>query len=138
MKYIKTLTLVLTMIWTASYGQTGKDSLTCYTTAELQKIALKVVLANELDTVLKLTQQELFNQTVVTDKQMDIIIANYEIIVSKDSIISKHDNIIDLKDKELIKRDKIIAKQETQKKLLKTGWIASVGVMIVTMLFISI
>jgi len=126
------------MIWTASYGQTGKDSLTCYTTAELQKIALKVVLANELDTVLKLTQQELFNQTVVTDKQMDIIIANYEIIVSKDSIISKHDNIIDLKDKELIKRDKIIAKQETQKKLLKTGWIASVGVMIVTMLFISI
>lgn len=138
MKYIKTLILVLTMTWTVSYGQTGKDSLTCYTTAELQKIALKVVLANELDTVLKLTQQELFNQTVITDKQMDIIIANYEIIISKDSIISKHDKIIDLKDKELIKRDNIIAKQETQKKLLKTGWIASVGVMIVTMLFISI
>lgn len=138
MKYIKTLPLVLTMIWTVSYGQTGKDSLTCYTTAELQKIALKVVLANELDTVLKLTQEELFNQSVITDKQMDIIIANYEIIRSKDSIISKHDNIIDLKDKELIKRDNIIAKQETQKKLLKTGWIASIGVMIVTMLFISI
>lgn len=130
--------MALTMTWTASYAQTGKDSLTCYTTAEMQKIALKVVLANELDTLLKLTQQELLNQLIITDKQFDQIISNYEIIISKDSIISKHDKIIDLKDKELIKLDKIIAKQETQKKLLKTGWIASVGVMIVTMLFISI
>ena len=138
MKYIKTLALLLIMNWTVSYGQTGKDTLTCYTNAELQKIAMQVVLANELDTVLKLSQQELINQSVIISKQVNQLISKDGIILSKDSIISKHDKIIDLKDKELIKRDKIISKQETQKKLLKTGWIASVGLMIVTMLFIAI
>lgn len=138
MKYIKTLILLLTMSWTASYGQVGKDTLTCYTNAELQKIAVKVVLANELDTVLKLSQQEIINQSIIIEKQMDQIMANYMMLVSKDSIISKHNEIIILKDYELIKRNKLIAKQETQKKLLKTGWIASVGIMIVTMLAIAI
>lgn len=126
------------MSWTASYGQVGKDTLTCYTNAELQKIAVKVVLANELDTVLKLSQQEIINQSIIIEKQMDQIMANYMMLVSKDSIISKHNEIIILKDYELIKRNKLIAKQETQKKLLKTGWIASVGIMIVTMLAIAI
>lgn len=138
MKYIKTLILLLTMSWTASYGQVGKDTLTCYTNAELQKIAVKVVLANELDTVLKLSQQEIINQSIIIEKQMDQIMVNYMMLVSKDSIISKHNEIIILKDYELIKRNKLIAKQETQKKLLKTGWIASVGIMIVTMLAIAI
>ncbi len=130
--------MLLTINWTASYGQTGKDSLTCYTNAEMQKIAIKVILANELDTILKLSQQQVINQDLIIEKQMDQIITNYLMLASKDSIISKHDKIIVLKDSELIKCNKLIAKQETQKKLLKTGWIASVGIMIVTMLAIAI
>ena len=106
---------------TALYGQTG-DSLTCYTNQELQKIAKKLVQANEYETLLKITNKQL------TEKDTAIVALKYA-IHAKDSIIQNKQDIILLKDNIITVKDNDIAtltndntKLKKQKKFFKIAF----------------
>lgn len=85
--------------WTASYAQvwidpnTG-DTLTCYDTETLRKIATKVTYANECDTLLKLSDQEIAHLDSTIVLQTIMLTNKNEIIANKDIMIVKRDEHI--------------------------------------------
>lgn len=106
---------------TALYGQTG-DSLTCYTNEELQKIAKRLVQANEFETLLKIINEQL------TEKDTAIIALKFA-LATKDSVIQNKQEVIVLQDSVLIKKDDDIAvltkdntKLKRQKKFFKAAF----------------
>lgn len=117
-----------------SLGQTG-DTLTCYTTNELRKIADRLVRSHELDTLLNISNQQLFlKDSAITalkksSAAKDSILDNHEtVIVLKEDIISGQDReITDLRD--------AINKQNKRSKLLKIGWISTTIAFVAIILF---
>ena len=102
------------------YGQTGKrqDTLTCYTNAELQRIASRVLRASECDTLLSIAEQQLSLSYLAADELQKVITAKDNIIVYKDTVIDYKTSLIK------IERD---AHKSTKKKLkwTKIGWLAT-------------
>lgn len=107
-----------------SLGQTG-DTLTCYTNDELKKITIKVVYANECDTLLKISEQE----SLVKDTA---IFALKKALVYSDSINNQvkainnlQYSIIDERNKELNNLSKNNTKLTKQNKVLKIALVIS-------------
>lgn len=136
MKFTKAFIILLLINWTASYGQTGSDTLRCYTKTELTKIALKLVKANELDTLLNISIQEIKSQNDILLNQEQIITELHELVYIKDSTILKRDSALELKDKKIQSLNNNVEELQNSNKLLKTGWAVSVAVMIVSLLAI--
>jgi hypothetical protein len=112
---------------TALYGQTGNitDTLTCYTTDELRRIATKVVYANECDTLYSLTEQQLtVKDSIIGVKEEQIILRDSTIESYKD-IVELKDSMLYVKQKALVIMHEHIQKQETKLKLTKLGWVSS-------------
>lgn len=105
---------------TALYGQTG-DSLTCYTNAELQRIAQKLVYANECDTLLKIAEKQLVLKDTAIVNLNKALNAKDTALVQKDEIIVIKDKIITEKDTEITDLTKANTKLKRQKKFLKAG-----------------
>lgn len=132
MKFTRIFLLLLILNWTALLGQTGNDTLTCYTNSEMQKIALKVLKANELDTLYKVTLKEFDVQNQILYNQEKQITELYNVLDFKDSIIQKCDSIVSYKDKTISNLNNDISVLNKKNKLLKFGIGVSVVVMIVT------
>ena len=124
--------MLLILNWTALLGQTGNDTLTCYTNSEMQKIALKLLKANELDTLYKVTLKEFDVQTQILYNQEKQITELHNVLDFKDSIIQKSDSIVSYKDKTISNLNNDISVLNKKNKLLKFGIGVSVVVMIVT------
>jgi hypothetical protein len=108
--------------WTASYGQVGRgllienqDTLNCYTNSEMVRIVRRVVRANECDTLLKISEQQIaFLDTVITYKD--------SVIASQDSIVNYKESIIIGKEEEITSLRSALKKIKTREKWLKIGW----------------
>jgi hypothetical protein len=124
-----TLTLFILLIvnWTALLGQTGNtDTLTCYTSEELLRIANRVVYANECDTLYKITTEQLtIKDSLIKVKEKELILRDSIVENYKDIVIYK-DSIIDNNKKHITVLNETIVKTENQVKLVKTGWITTV------------
>ena len=116
------------LMWnlTVSYGQTGNtDTLNCYTTTELKRIASRIVYSRECDTLLSICDEQLLNKD-------SIINTKKSIITLQDSIISYHSDVVSIKDS-IIATDKlyirtmsaVIKKKDRKIYFMKVGWISS-------------
>lgn len=122
MRFIKLCLMLLMLNWTASYGQTGRglliqnqDTLNCYTNSEMVRIVRRVVRANECDTLLKISEEQIaFLDTVITYKD--------SVIASQDSIINYKELIITGKDEEIDSLRLALRKIKRREKWLKIGW----------------
>ena len=132
MKFTRIFLLLLILNWTALLGQTGNDTLTCYTNSEMQKIALKILKANELDTLYKVTLKEFDVQNQILYNQEKQITELYNVLDFKDSVIQKSDSIVSYKDKTISNLNNDISVLKKKNKFLKFGIGVSVVVMIVT------
>lgn len=124
--------VLLLMSWTQLSAQTGKsDSTICYTRAELQKIASRMVYAGECDSLLKLDEKQAIN--------LGLIILNKEDEINKLQMISNQKEvIISGKDKEL--KASALELKKTRRKLnwTKYGWISSSLALVITSLYFAI
>ena len=84
---ILTITLLLLSL-TASYAQSGNDSIVCYTQSELARIANKMFKANECDTLLKISEQQLgFTRSQVDALMESLSGKQQEVNAQKDILI---------------------------------------------------
>lgn len=110
----------VTVNLTALYAQTGErqDTLTCYTNAELQKIAARVLRASECDTLLSIVEQQLSLSYLAADELSKVITVKDNIITYKDSIIDNKDSVIKVERKAL-------KSAKRKLKWTKVGWLAT-------------
>lgn len=103
---------------TVSYAQTGK---VCYDSEELKLIATKVVKANELDTLLKVSDVRIADKDSVIAAQK-LVIANDSIgAAAQDSVIVKLKGIGDVWEQENIDLKLVVKKKSNQLRLAQTG-----------------
>ena len=116
------LTMLLTMSWTALYGQIGNDTLTCYNNSELKLIATRVIRANECDTLLFLSQAELTLKDSIINSLNQTIDVKDSIISINRSINQDNVNIIALQLNQISTLESEIKKLSRKNKFLKVGW----------------
>ncbi len=116
------LTMLLTMSWTALYGQIGNDTLTCYNNSELKLIATRVIRANECDTLLFLSQAELTLKDSIINSLNQTIDVKDSIISINKSINQDNGNIIALQLNQISTLESEIKKLSRKNKFLKVGW----------------
>lgn len=116
------LTMLITMSWTALYGQIGNDTLTCYNNSELKLIAKKVLRANECDTLLLLSKTELtLKDSIISSLNQTIDVKDSIISINK-SINKDNVNIIALHVKQISSLESEVKKLSRKNKFLKVGW----------------
>jgi len=86
--------------WTASYGQVlidpeTKDTLVCYNTETLRKIAHKITYADECDSLYKLQKIEIQSLDSIMSLQNNVICNKDTIIINKNIMINNRDKHID-------------------------------------------
>ena len=114
--------MLLTMSWTALYGQIGSDTLTCYNNSELKLIAKRVIRANECDTLLLLSQTELtLKDSIITSLNQTIDVKDYIISINK-SINKDNVEIIALHVDQISVLNSEVKKLSRKNKFLKVGW----------------
>ena len=116
------LTMLLTMSWTALYGQIGNDTLTCYNNSELKLIATRVIRANECDTLLFLSQAELTLKDSIINSLNQTIDVKDSIISINRSINQDNGNIIVLQLNQISTLESEVKKLSRKNKFLKVGW----------------
>jgi hypothetical protein len=107
---------------TASYAQTGSDTLTCYTPAELEKIANRVVYANECDTLLNVCEKQLVLKDTAIYALNRVVAAKDSVIAAKGDIINLKEDIITGKDIEIADLRDVLKKNNRKLKWTKIGW----------------
>lgn len=116
------LIMLLTMSWTALYGQIGSDTLTCYNNSELKLIAKRVIRANECDTLLFLSQTELtLKDSIITSLNQTIDVKDSIISINK-SINKDNVEIIALHVDQISVLNSEVKKLSRKNKFLKVGW----------------
>jgi len=116
------LIMLLTMSWTALYGQIGSDTLTCYNNSELKLIAKRVIRANECDTLLLLSQTELtLKDSIITSLNQTIDVKDSIISINK-SINKDNVEIIALHVDQISVLNSEVKKLSRKNKFLKVGW----------------
>ena len=114
--------MLLTMSWTALYGQIGSDTLTCYNNSELKLIAKRVIRANECDTLLLLSQTELtLKDSIITSLNQTIDVKDSIISINK-SINKDNVEIIALHVDQISVLNSEVKKLSRKNKFLKVGW----------------
>ena len=104
-----------------SYAQIG-DSLTCYTNAELKKIAISVVYANECDSLLTVSEEQLsYKDSVISNLNLALNMKDAALLECEE-LTTVHYNLMEEMDKEIAIRDKQIVKQKRKLKWTKVGW----------------
>tara|TARA_R110000868_G_C10836883_1_gene759757 strand:+ start:525 stop:908 length:384 start_codon:yes stop_codon:yes gene_type:complete len=113
------------MSLTQLYAQTGKDSLQCYTFEELQKIANKVVRANQCDTLLITCEEQLALKDSANIALHNVINAKDLIIIEMNKTAYFRSLIISGQSTEIEGLRKLIKKEKSKKSWLKAGWIST-------------
>jgi hypothetical protein len=131
MKQLSILILLLLTNWIVLYGQTGindnGDTIVCYTTNEVRKIAIKLVETNKCNEILRATEVEVNLQKEIIKYCEQMVINLDTVVVKKEKIINNHQLHIGNLEKELIK-------EKRRSKFLRSGFtISSVtcGVLII-------
>lgn len=114
---------------TASYAQTGKDSVVCYTQSELLKIADKMVFAHEADSLRKVAEAQVQHLTDQSYALMMTIKAKQEEVNAQKSIVVKKEEIISGKDLEIVGLRDAIKKENRKLKWTRIGWISTTGIL---------
>ena len=123
---------------TALYAQVGVskhvvwhtgDTLTCYTTDELRKIANTTVYANECDTLLKISNEQIQTFKMVNSVLNQAITEKEAIIQEKDTIINLKEDIIIGKDLEIVGLRDALKKENNKLKWTRIGWISTTGIL---------
>jgi len=99
--------------------------LTCFNNAELQKIANKVVYANECDSTLGVLNQEIKLKDTVIDNLSETITFQDSMLLNNAYVIKQRDLIIDIKKTDLNNLYKKYKKKNAATKWLQAGWIAT-------------
>jgi len=107
---------------TQLYAQTGKDSTQCYTQEELQRIADRVVYANECDTLLSTCEQQLRLKDSANVALSHSNTALKTVIIVKDDMLELKEQIISGKTNEISGLRDAIKKEKRKKTWLKVGW----------------
>lgn len=113
------------MSLTQSYAQTGKDSLQCYTPEELQKIADKIVRANECDTLYIIAQEQLALKDSANVALNNAISAKNLVIIEMNKTADLRERIINGYTTEITGLKDVIKKDKRKKNWLKVGWIST-------------
>ena len=122
------LTMLISISSIVSFAQTG-DSLKCYNKEELQKIALRMVRANECDTLLNIAYRDL-------EYCDSIIAAKDSVIVSGIKIIEQQTKIAQgfKEDRDRLLKEK--KKDDRKIKWLKIGWVSTSAVLTAAILYL--
>ena len=129
MKSIILTVLLLTINLTASYAQIG-DSLTCYTNQELERIANRVVYANECDTLLRISEAQHFQKDLIIEGLTNESCLKDSIITAKDEVNNLKEDIIQGKDNEIQNLHDALIKEDKRLKITKLGWLSTTIVLI--------
>ena len=108
-----------------AYSQGLKDTVRCYTPAELRAIALKTIKANECDTLLKVAKLTIIVQDTVIKSQAKTIF--------KENLRYKEtEHLVNLctSEKEVLKKD--LKKARRRLVWAKVGWAATAVVLVTT------
>lgn len=108
-----------------SYGQTGKDTLTCYTPAELKNIADRVVYANECDTLLNICEKQILYKDTAIVALQNVVSAKDSVIIAKENIMMNQKFIIEGLDLEIVGLKTALKKESRKLKWTKVGWIST-------------
>lgn len=119
---------------TASYAQTGKDSVVCYTQSELVKIADKMVFAQEADSLRKVAEKQVQHLTDQSFALRMTIGAKQKEVDAQKSIVVKKEEIISGKDIEIVGLRDAIKKENRKLKWTRVGWISTSGVLVYLLL----
>lgn len=119
---------------TASYAQTGKDSIVCYTQSELVKIADKIVFAQEADSLRKVAEKQVQHLTDQSFALRMTIGAKQKEVDAQKSIVVKKEEIISGKDIEIVGLRDAIKKDNRKLKWTRIGWISTSGVLVYLLL----
>ena len=119
--------LLVTLNLTVLYGQTGNppDSISCYTTVELKRIADRVVRAKECDTLLTICEQQMNYMLKALDAEERASRSKDSIIIQKDLAISNKEIIITGKEGHVTALEEALLKEQRKHKLTKIGWIGT-------------
>ena len=126
------------MSLTQSYAQTGKDSLQCYTPAELQKIADRVVRANECDTLLITCEEQLALKDSANVALHNAIDAKNLVIIEMNKTADLRERIITGQATEITGLRDILKKEKRKKTWLKVGWISTSVILVGTLTYFII
>lgn len=116
------LTSLMLLLSISSSAQTGtNDSVKCYTTSELRKIAAQMIKKQECDTLLKITNKQLaLKLEVVSDQDTQLKILKKESDLKEGIIAEKESKIQNLTDS--------VKKQKTKTRLaILCGTLVSAG-----------
>lgn len=105
-----------------SYAQTGSDTLTCYTPSELERLANRVVRANECDTLLSICESQLQEKDTAIFALGNVISAKDSVIIAKENIVLNQEAIIAGKDLEITGLETALQKESRKLKWTKVGW----------------
>ena len=116
------------LVSTASFAQTGKtavidgDTCQCYNKPELERIATRIVYANECDTLYNICEsQRAALDTAIVALQNEVA-AKDSTIAAKDDIIILKEDIIIGKDQEITGLRDVLKKESRKLKWTKIGW----------------
>lgn len=137
---MKTLTKLFILVqlfsWTVSFAQTGDvsvsikgDTVTCYTTKELRKLAIRVVRANECDTLLKIADSRIYHLTTAVNALQNKNNALDSTIFHLNNIITLNEGIVSGKNGEISDLQNTLKKCNRKRKWLIFGWISSSAVL---------
>lgn len=116
--------MLLCLNSTVLFAQTG-DTIQCYTQTELEHIAIRVVRANECDSLLNIAEQRI----VVLDTALNALKNNIRfkdsVIVEKDISLELKEGIITEKNLEIISLNNTLDKEKLKRKWLSVGWIST-------------
>lgn len=126
--------LLLLISWTALSGQTpglsriSKDTSRCYDPFELKAIALKLILGNECDTLLKVFKKVVIaKDTMITSQARTITKQDIRYITTK--------QLVDEKEIQKVIIEKDLKKARRRIKWIKVGWaITTVALTVTTVL----
>ena len=108
------LILLILCSWTLSYAQTGKDTIRCYNSVELRKIATGLLNGKECREQLSLCEDQVDILREISDKQ-------YFLLLNKDSIISmQKDQITMIKSYNQELQEKLVVESKKLKRTKAT------------------
>jgi len=120
---------------TALYAQTGKDTAkVCYTQAEMNKIADKMVFAHEADSLRKVAEKQVQHLTDESFALRMTIAAKQKEVNAEKSIVVSKEKIITGKDFEIVGLREAREKDARKLKWTRVGWISTTGVLVYLLL----
>ena len=123
--------MLISFSLTALFAQTGKDSVkVCYTKAEMNKIADKMVFAHEADSLRKVAEKQVQHLTDESYALRMTIAAKQKEVDTQKSVVVKQVAITDGYKLEIVGLKEARKKDARKLKWPRVGWISTTGVLV--------